>query len=242
MKKLLTALTLVLVSNSALAANYAGVYMGGFSGPIDKGAFAGLIRTDNSAVVMAYDSIDDFGFINENISVSSSGAFSETNIDSYGTNVSGNVHSTAIAGTYNSYYSSGNFSGSKSNLIGPYSSQDGYYKGTFSTNCGLYGSGLGYFRAILSADGDIYAYIQYTQSSISLLPIGSKDGGILALSGTSIYGTTINGASVSGTANGKSIVGSFSFSGCTGSFSGALDYALNVKDTGVIAPILLLLQ
>ena len=82
-----------------MAANYAGVYMGGFLGTADNGSFAVLVREDNSAVIMAYDSIDDFGFINENVTISSDGTFSENNIDGFGTNIAGTVTSTGISGT-----------------------------------------------------------------------------------------------------------------------------------------------
>ena len=225
-----------------MAENYAGVYMGGFLGTADNGAFAVLIREDNSAVVMAYDSIDDFGFLNENITISSDGTFSENNIDGNGTNIIGTVTSTGISGTI-SGPSTGVFSGTKSSLDGPYSSHDGYYKGSFSTDCGIYGFGSGFFRTIVSADGQAYAYTEYTQSLISVLPVGSKDGGILSISGSTIYGTTVNGASVWGTVSGETVSGVFSFQAvCTGTFSGSLDYALNITENTIpIAAILLLL-
>ena len=55
------------LSSPVMTENYARVYVGSFSGHADDGAFAMLVRADNSAVLMTYDSFDDFGFINENI-------------------------------------------------------------------------------------------------------------------------------------------------------------------------------
>jgi len=220
-----------LVSSPINAANYAGVYVGGFSGPVDNGAFAVLVRSDNTAVIMAYDSVDDFGFIKENITVSGGGTFSESNIDELGSSASGSFTNSSVSGTFNSSGSSGSFSGSKSSFSGAYSDKDGYYKGSYNTTCGAYGSGSGFIRVILSADGNIYAYSQYTQSSIPGISVGSKDGGILSLSGNSISGLTVEGASISGSLNGTTASGSLSFSGCTGSFSATLDYPLTVQDT-----------
>ena len=224
-----------------MAASYAGVYMGGFLGTEDGGAFSVLVRADNSAVIMAYDSVDDVGILKENIIISSDGTFSQNNIDGFGTNISGTVTSTGISGTI-SGPSSGSFSGTKSSLDGPYSSHDGYYKGLFSTDCGQYGTGTGFFRVIVSADGQVFAYTEYMQSSISVLPAGSKDGGILSLSGATLYGTTVNGASISGTLNETTVDGSFSFDVCTGTFSGLLDYSLiGIGDAVPISVLMFLL-
>lgn len=221
-----------------MAENFTGAYFGRFPEINNSGAFAMLIRADNSAVLMAYDLIDDFGFISENISISSTGNFSETNIDGLGTNVSGTVTSTGVSGSYErAGLNSDTFSGSKSSLYGPYADIDGYYKGIFFMSCSPYPySGNGFFRTIGSADGKNFVYIQFTHSSLPGWPAGSKDGGHLYPSSeTSFYGTTFNGVTLTGTVNETATSGTIVFDVCSGTFSGVLDYAL--IDTGIGVPI-----
>lgn len=225
MKKIILTAFSLFVIQTGVAMAYSGVYSGGFSGSQDYGAFAVLVRDDNSAVIMAYDSIDDFGFINESLNISSSGSFTHNNIEGNGTKIYGSVSGNGINGTYLGD-NSGNFGGYKSSLSGQYSNLDGYYKGAFSTNCGQFGSASGFFRAIVSSDGDVFVYTQYTRSASNVIEVGSIDGGLLSLSGSYLSGRTINGANISGTVNGSGIKGTFSFSGCSGDFSGVLDYAL----------------
>lgn len=230
----------------ATADNYTGAYFGQFPESNSLGAFAMLIRTDNSAVLMAYDFIDDFGFINESISISSLGDFSESNIDGLGTSVSGTVTSTGVSGSYERIgFSPDVFSGIKSSLSGPYADMDGLYKGTFSMNCSPYPySGNGFFRTIGSADGKNFVYIQFTQSSLPGWPVGSKDGGYLYPSSeVSFYGTTFNGVALSGAVDGTETRGTILYSVCSGSFSGSRVYSLtdeeNIIPIGAIQLLLL---
>lgn len=237
-------LTLSSTSSPVYADNYTGAYFGAFPEFNSNGAFAMLVRIDNSAVLMAYDLLDDFGFIDENISISGTGDFSEPNIDGLGTNVYGTVTTTGVSGTYiRSGFSPETFSGDKSSLYGPYSDIDGYYKGTFVMNCWPYlYSGNGFFRTIVSADGNFFVYIQFTQSSLPGWPAGSKDGGYLYPSSeVTFYGTTFNGVMLSGILSGTETTGTISFDVCSGSFIGSLDYALTPPENTVPIGALMLL-
>lgn len=229
-RKAITGLAVV-CSSMAASANYEGIYVGSFNGNSDVGAFAVLVKHDNTAVVLGYDRYDNVGFMNEGVFINPDGAFSKTNIDGDGTLVSGTVDPLSITGSYSNILGGGTLSGDKQSYVGPMAAHDGYYKGTFSTSCPSYGiNASGYFRAIVSADGNVYAYTQYTASNSPYLPVGSQDGGILSASGSMVSGFTVNGAYVSGAVSGNTVSGTFSFTGCSGTFSGSLAYALDLAD------------
>ena len=124
---------LVIPSGASAQGQFAGVYLGTFSGTHDNGQLGVLVRTNGSAVVMFYDAVDSVGGINENVGINPDGSFAKTNIDGKGTSLSGTFSASSVSGNFvASDGSSGSFFASKVSNIGILRTTGGYYKGSLS--------------------------------------------------------------------------------------------------------------
>jgi hypothetical protein len=239
-------LALSFMVTTANAGNFTGIYYGLFSDAEDNGGFSVYVRNDDTAVVIGYEAVDNFGFINPNVPINPlTGAFSHSDIDGRGTSISGTISGDNISGSGNSLsFGSFTFSGNKKSNHGVHFSKGGYYEGTFqSTPDQCYGLNIdGFSRGILAADGTYYFYIEVESTDIpEYKPVGAADGGIVQLdsignySGSTFFTTTVNGAVsnnlVNGDASDSKDIGSFQDpSGCIGTYEftrteGLIDYS-----------------
>ncbi len=192
------------------ASTYHGIYSGGFTGPLDNGIFATMVFQDSTAIIMAYDYVNDFGFDNV-LYVNTDGSFEKFNIDWEGTDASGSFSLNNLSGTYSNIYGGGTFNGNVKSKEGLHQNYDGYYFGDYSGTCYSQNTN-GYIHAILAADGSVFFY----SSDVN----DNTDGGILNLSNNILSGSTLDGGIINGNLNNGIVNGSFSYGpSCSGSFN-----------------------
>ena len=122
--------TLLAAGHAGAQSPFAGVYTGTFSGPRDNGQFAILVRTNNVAIVMAFDTIDELGFVNQNVTINPDGSFTKSNTDGMGTFVSGTLTTTTVSGSFVDRDGfTGTFSGTKQPSNGFARDVGGFYAG-----------------------------------------------------------------------------------------------------------------
>jgi len=187
------------------ASTYSGVYTGNFSGGSNQGSFSMMINDNDVATILAFDLFQDDGLATTNVAIQSDGSFSLNSADREGTSISGTVIAgSSVLGTLVGFEGvSGVFSGSARPNNGLFASNGGYYVGTSTTipaQCfGI--SNITEIHAIISADGSIYFYTRDQD--------GFEDGGVTTLTLTGLFtGTTVDGATFSGSLSGNSASGS----------------------------------
>lgn len=164
---LVSAVFLALSPASFAQNSFAGVYTGTFSGPADNGQFAVLLRTNGSAIVMAYDAYDQIGFVNENVAVNPNGTFSHSNIDGDGTSGSGAFTASGVSGVFvDSRGFTGTFVGTKEPATGWARDIGGFYSDTFSWEVRINGIRVGTYSGLwtllVAADGTLFQLIEAT--------------------------------------------------------------------------------
>ena len=122
---------LLLIPVLALAQNpYEGIYFGTFQGPYDDGEFALIVNDQGHGTLAAFDSMDDSGFIENNIRVRSDGSFFF--VTRSGVRIDGQATASDISGRYTSDGIEGGFSGLRAAEDGPLQDAAGYYTGPAS--------------------------------------------------------------------------------------------------------------
>ena len=167
--------------------SYQGIFTGQFSGQTDSGGFAMLVRSNQTGVLVGYDTPQEGGVYASNFTVSSNG------LAIFAPGEGGIVYSTftttSVSGVFtNNSGAPGSFSGTCRPPSGIQATNAGYYVGTFS------GSYSGTARAILAADGTLFCFMY--------VAVEAEDGGfgtVNAANTVSAY--TANGISISGTLN-----------------------------------------
>ncbi len=162
---------------------FAGVYTGTFIGPRDNGQFAVLVRTNNVAIVMAFDAFDQLGFVNQNVTINPNGSFAKSNIDGAGTFASGTFIDTGVTGTFvdqNGF--TGNFQGTKQPGNGFARDVGGFYVGGFSGTVTFDGSPVGTFSGdwflLIAANGITFQVAKGTvsaQGQVERFEVGALD-------------------------------------------------------------------
>ncbi len=208
--------------------SFAGVYTGTFSGPAGVGEFAILVRTNNIAIVMAFDAFDELGFVNQNVTINPNGSFSHSNIDGAGTSASGTLTSNGITGTFvASNGATGTLNGTKQPATGFARDIGGFYSGPFSWPVQFNGVTVGAFSGnwfdLIAANGTFFELIEGTlsvQFQGESLVERIEAGGLLAVNSLAELCQSVN-------AGGFSITCTFNPS--TFTFSGSIF----VSDSGV---------
>ena len=195
------ALLLLLSAPTATMAQsqFAGVYFGTtFGSGCESGEFAFMLRGNNTAILLSFDSIDEEGFVNTSVTVNPDGTFFDSNIDGVGTSASGTFTSTGVSGTFSEPGAcSGTFNGAKEPSVGPFSNSGGYYTGNISGTIsgGASGTFSGPLYVVLAADGSTFAFADAFSPAFGPVP----DGGTLATAPNgNVSGTLLTGTSVSG--------------------------------------------
>jgi hypothetical protein len=168
----------------------AGIYMGQFTGQVDAGGFAVMVRSNALAYVVGYNTANDDGVSKEAFTVAANGTFSF--LTDQADWVAGTVTASTISGTFtNSTFNPGTYSGTRKADTGIHAADAGYYVGNFTN---LVYNFVGSARAVLAADGTIFFY-----SSDST---GDGGGYCTINSGNTVSGTTVpDGFTVGGTLN-----------------------------------------
>jgi hypothetical protein len=161
------ALSLVASPASLAQSPFAGVYTGTFSGAADNGQFAILVRTNNTAIVMAFDAFDQLGFVNRNVTINPNGTFFNSNIDGDGTSGSGSFTLTGVSGTFMDPNNvPGTFTGTKRPATGIARNIGGFYLDALSWpvrfNGVTVGSVTGDWFLLIAADGTFFEVIEAT--------------------------------------------------------------------------------
>lgn len=205
----------------AAQAEFSGIYFGTFSGTRDNGQFAIFARPEGTAILAAYDSVDEDGFVNEFVQINPDGSFSKTNVDGQGTSVSGQFAGTTVTGSFVVIDGSvGSFSGSKVSNIGFLRTAGGYYTGLLSGVVSVGGS-IQYFTsgsnfAIVAANGAGFVF-----GSASGGGETAESGGFFNVNSSGVLsGTLLDGTVVNGTVNtaALTVTGTFSVSTASGGF------------------------
>ena len=148
---------------------FAGVYTGIFSGPRNIGRFAVLVRTNNVAIVMAFDAFDELGFVNQNVTINPNGSFAKSNIDGAGTFVSGIFTDTEVTGTFVDQNGTGTLNGTKQPGNGFARNVGGFYAGGLSGTVRFNGDDVGTFSGdwfmLIAANGQLFSVFEGSVSA-----------------------------------------------------------------------------
>lgn len=106
---------------------YAGTYMGTYHGPGDDGEFALIIDNHGRGRVAAFDSVDNGGYLEDNIQVDPDGAFEFVTRE--GVQINGQATASGVTGQYSRDSQQGSFSGIRMSDDGPLMDVAGYYSG-----------------------------------------------------------------------------------------------------------------
>jgi len=208
----------VCASSTVFAGSFGGVYSGYFSGSESYGAFALLLRADNTGVMLVYDQANGGGFVEDSVAVNPDGTFGFIESDS-STSINGYVTSDGVSGSYSdSSGGNGTFYGEKSPEAGLFAEAGGYYlgplEGTYNYG-GATGPVSGILSMIIDATGKDFVLAQING--------GEGSGGFLNVSSSgNINGILLDGVVLTGflNVNSLSASGNFSFSGEGGSAYG----------------------
>jgi hypothetical protein len=129
---------------------FLGAYFGTISSSSVVGDFALFVRSDQTAVFLAYDTGSDRGILGLNVAIASDGTFSFTTDDG-GIEVEGDIDRALVTGSIPSL--SLTFNGTQSELLGPNLERAGIYEAAVVNTT----SGLAY--SIIGSDGRTYLYV-----------------------------------------------------------------------------------
>ena len=203
---------------------FSGMYFGTFSGPDDNGQFGILVRVDGSAIIAAYDAVDNDGFINENVTIGSDGTFFSADIDGEGTSVSGGFTSSGVSGDLAfAGGSTASFNGSKESNSGFLREAGGFYKGTLSGQvilcikifvfqCNEVCQSSGEIFGLAAANGVAFAYASAICSGFGR----EETGGFYSIDANGVISGDLDGTSIVGNLNITSLSASGSYDALTG--------------------------
>jgi hypothetical protein len=199
----ITSAPVSLTITSAPPPSYRGIYTGQFAGEADAGGFAVMVRSNQTGVVVGYNTIQDEGVYQDGFVVSPAGGFNFVTTEAG--QVTGTFTSGGISGQFtNSLGAPGGFSGSREPDSGIHGTDAGYYVGTYS------GFLSGTARVIVVADGTLFFFT-------SDGTVNGEGGGFgLINAANQVSGTTVPDIlTIAGTFNPttKTVSGTYSFGG-----------------------------